>query len=188
MFVLLGLDSVTSQTSWTPPVTQDGASRTARWLMEGILGGRLQAGSRLPSERQLSTWSGLSRPAVREALRGLAARGYLDVVLGSGAYVRDVSVIDVAKPLERLYWRRSTPREVMEARRMLESQAAVLAATRAGEADLAAMKAAIARFERADDPLVRARHDLAFISPSSGPRTTQSWKRCSRRSAGPRSS
>jgi len=157
---------MSGQTGWANLAKAGNPVRTGRGLSaeieEQILSGKLPPGSRLPSERQLSDWVKLSRPAVREALRDLAARGFLDVVPGRGAFVRDVSVADVARPLERLYWRKSTPREVVEARRMLESQAAELAAVRADSSDLAAMEKAIANFDASADPLLRARYDFAF--------------------------
>lgn len=50
---------------------------------------RLQAGDRLPAERELAALLGVSRPSVREAIRLLQAEGRLDVRHGSGVYVTE---------------------------------------------------------------------------------------------------
>ena len=50
-----------------------------------IVGGRLQPGQRLPSERELADQFGVSRTVVREAVRGMVAKGLLEV--RPGAYI-----------------------------------------------------------------------------------------------------
>jgi DNA-binding FadR family transcriptional regulator len=52
---------------------------------EAILDGRLSAGTRLPPERELAEIFGVSRPAVREAMRVLEAFGVLVARRGSGS-------------------------------------------------------------------------------------------------------
>jgi GntR family transcriptional repressor for pyruvate dehydrogenase complex len=49
--------------------------------------GRLAVGERLPAERELSDLLGVSRPAVREALRLLEVMGYLRTDAGRGTFV-----------------------------------------------------------------------------------------------------
>ena len=46
-----------------------------------------RVGSRLPSERDLSTKLGVSRPSVREALIALEIEGAVEIRIGSGVYV-----------------------------------------------------------------------------------------------------
>lgn len=53
-------------------------------IEERILDGRLKAGDRLPSERELSLLLGVSRPSLRESLRVLEALGIVDIRLGGG--------------------------------------------------------------------------------------------------------
>jgi GntR family transcriptional repressor for pyruvate dehydrogenase complex len=133
-------------------------------LLEGrVVSGEFGEGEKLPSERVLAERFGVSRPVVREALRGLAERGLVEVVPGRGAYVRRFRMADAARPLDMLFRRRRpTPRDLVEARRMLECEAACLAATRADEEDLKAMEAALVRFERAGDLLEKVAQDVAF--------------------------
>jgi len=56
-------------------------------LAELIRDGTLAPGERLPSEREVTDISGLSRVTVRKALRGLADRGLIRQRQGSGTYV-----------------------------------------------------------------------------------------------------
>lgn len=121
------------------------------------------AGSKLASERALAAEYGLSRPAVREALRDLAGRGLIEIVPGRGAYVRRPQASDLAGSLEAFYRRQPiTPRDLVEARKMIECEAASLAAARSGQGDLEAMEQALTRFDHSTDLLERTRYDIAF--------------------------
>jgi len=52
-----------------------------------ILRGKLAAGYRLPSSRELASQLNLSRNVVVEAYEQLSAEGYLETIQGSGTYV-----------------------------------------------------------------------------------------------------
>lgn len=54
-------------------------------IEERILDGRLKAGDRLPSERDLAQMLGISRPSLRESLRVLEALGVVNIRRGGGA-------------------------------------------------------------------------------------------------------
>ena len=75
---------------WTPRAR----SRTPAWaqieerLAERIEGGHLAVGERLPPERELAEWLGVSRMTVRQALGALAARGLVERGVGRGTFVR----------------------------------------------------------------------------------------------------
>jgi GntR family transcriptional regulator len=58
-------------------------------LRHRLAGGELAPGERLPSEPDLATSLGVSRPTLREALRLLAAEGWLRRRHGSGTFVAD---------------------------------------------------------------------------------------------------
>lgn len=132
--------------------------------MEGrILSGRLGSGEKLPSERGLSGEFGVSRPVVREALRGMADRGLIEVLPGSGAYVREARVSDAAGPMGLLLRRsRATPRDLVGARGMIECEAAGLASKGAAPGDLRSMERALGRFDAARDLIEKTRCDVAF--------------------------
>lgn len=51
-------------------------------IIADVLSGEMKPGDVLPSERQLAELLGVSRPAVREALRGVLAAGLIEVRQG----------------------------------------------------------------------------------------------------------
>jgi GntR family transcriptional regulator, transcriptional repressor for pyruvate dehydrogenase complex len=103
---------------------------------EQILRGRLRPGDRLPPERQLAETLGVSRSAVREALRVLESMGVVSASAGSGPSAGSIIVGEGTPALGtllRLHLALSsyTQREVTEVRIQLERWAAREAATRA---------------------------------------------------------
>ena len=60
-------------------------------LMGLIQGGELSPGDFLASEHQLAREFGVSRPVLREALRLVAARGFIEILNGRGAIVRSLA-------------------------------------------------------------------------------------------------
>lgn len=57
----------------------------ASWVEERVLAGELVVGDSLPAERELAARLGVSRAAVREAVRSLQAQGVLTSAVGAGA-------------------------------------------------------------------------------------------------------
>lgn len=135
----------------------------AAYLEGEVLSGRLPGGTKLPSERQLATRLGVSRPVVREVLRTLVERGLIEVSPGRGAYARDVQTADIAGPMAKIYRRRNaTTRDLVEARMMLECEAAAIAAERATPQDLDELDVALDRIGKAAGVIERARADVAL--------------------------
>jgi GntR family transcriptional regulator, transcriptional repressor for pyruvate dehydrogenase complex len=132
-------------------------------LTEEVVSGRLAAGARLPSERQLTERSGLSRPVIREVLRGLEERGLVQIEPGRGTFVRELSAFNGARPMSVAYRRSlATPSDLVAARLVLEQAAAEGAATHATDEDIAALRQALESFDAADDVVTKARYDIAF--------------------------
>jgi GntR family transcriptional repressor for pyruvate dehydrogenase complex len=101
-----------------------------------ILDGTLRAGDRLPPERELATRLGLSRGALREALRSLEYVGLLQARAGSGRYVTHQRPNDAATGIS--IWMQLQPvGEVIATRRILEP-AALAAVPALGIEELAA--------------------------------------------------
>jgi len=125
--------------------------------------GRVGPGDRLPTERQLATAIGVSRPTVRSGLRALAAMGIIRSRQGSGTYISDVPAL-ATEPLSLLAALHGfTGDQMYEARRVLEVAAAGLAADRATPEQIASMADEVASlFERMDDPLRFLNHDITF--------------------------
>ncbi len=97
----------------------------------------LQAGDRLPVERELATQLNVSRSTVREAIRALTSMGVLSARQGSGTYVTELSAERLATPLLYAVERNATSASaLMDVRGMLEVGATELAATRATKADI----------------------------------------------------
>lgn len=94
----------------------------ARQIAELIDSGTYPPGSRLPGERQLAERFDVSRVTIREAEIALQAIGRLEIKTGSGVYVsEDFPGVLAALPQASAF-------EVTEARLLIESEAAALAA------------------------------------------------------------
>lgn len=143
-------------------------SKVADQLGLAIIRGDFRAGEALPPEVQLCEMLGVSRTAMREAVRGLAAKGLLDPRPKRGTIVRDPEHWNHLDP-DLMRWHiEVTDTEVylnkmFQLRRAAEPEAAALAAVSATEED----KARISRDFQAmvdagddDDKWVDA--DLAF--------------------------
>ncbi|MBI3976595.1 MAG: FadR family transcriptional regulator [Chloroflexi bacterium] len=123
-------------------------------ILAQIKGGVLKPGDMLPSERKLISMFGVSRSCVREALRGLAALGYIEVKPGSGSVVTSAngnstgsSVVDMAGVAAAL--EKQSLMELFEVRRVIESEIAALACMRASADDLAQIERALRQYEAA---------------------------------------
>jgi GntR family transcriptional repressor for pyruvate dehydrogenase complex len=123
--------------------------RTADHLAELILAGEWATGDYLPPEGELTHRLGVSRTAFREAMSQLEARGLVEVRHGVGTRVAERSREAVAGSLTLLLRRsRSGTRDLLEARRILETEAAGLAAERASPSVLDSLDAALESMRR----------------------------------------
>lgn len=85
----------------------------------------LQPGDRLPSQEKLIEMMGVSRTALREALKTLEARNILEIVNGKGIYIKDISSQDFLTQLE-FTKEKELLLEVLEARKILEREIVAL--------------------------------------------------------------
>ncbi len=104
--------------------------------------GALKPGDRIPSERELATMLGVSRPSVREAIMVLEAMGFLDSRQGGGTFVKALTEGSIMDPLAKLVEQRDPEllRALAEVRMGLESWSAYLAAKRANAEDIAELR------------------------------------------------
>jgi GntR family transcriptional repressor for pyruvate dehydrogenase complex len=138
-------------------------SEVATQLEAEVLSGGLEAGTKLPSERELALRLGVSRPLVREALRSLVERGLVEISPGRGAFVRAASTAEAVRPLGSHYLRQKiTPRHLIEVRMIIEPAAARLAATRATEEEIEALGDAVEQIRAAENVLDQARWDITL--------------------------
>ncbi|WP_206055597.1 FadR/GntR family transcriptional regulator [Nocardioides sp. GY 10127] len=139
---------------WSPVVRTRTYELVLDRIEEQIAAGRLSIGDRLPGERELAASLGVSRSAVREAMRVLEAMGLITQGTGSG---KDAGTVVTATPgdaLTRLVRVHAllnsvAGRDVVRARIALERESARLAAGHASAADLAEMDEHLAVM---DDP------------------------------------
>jgi DNA-binding FadR family transcriptional regulator len=112
-------------------------------LLRLITSGHLKQGDRLPSEHSLSETFGVSRPLVREALRGLRSLGLVVSKAGRGTFVAST----VPRPLLLGY----SVDALHEVRTLLEVPGAAFAAERAGEEQVAELRSLVDQMaDRAD--------------------------------------
>lgn len=136
-------------------------------IVSGVLSGEMQPGETLPSERRLAEVLGVSRPAVREALKRVSAAGLVEVRQGDATTVRDFRRHAGLDLLPRLLLRSgeldlSVVRSILEARLHNGPKTAELAAVRRPSGLAALLNEAIENLESETDPVERQRHALAF--------------------------
>ncbi len=101
-----------------------------------IESGEYAVGSRLPPERELAERFNVSRPTVREAVIALEATGRISVKTGSGMYV--TASTGSSGPVGNI-----SPFELLEARVVIEGEAAALAASLITPEQLEALESAL---------------------------------------------
>ena len=115
------------------------------------IGTTLQPGDALPSERELAERYRVGRSSVREALRMLESRGLIES-RGSGTFVIAPWRNPFQEPLSLVVAGEDVDRtQLFEVRRMLEAEAAALAAKRRSLGDLELMHEATDEMEAAID-------------------------------------
>jgi DNA-binding FadR family transcriptional regulator len=121
-----------------------------------IISGELPPGKALPNEAELSSALGVSRTALREALRVLAAKGLLEAKRKIGTVVRVRESWNFLDP-EVLSWLLQTDdsarviTELYELRHLIEPIAASLAAKNATASDVNVLRVAYEQMEQAGD-------------------------------------
>lgn len=136
-------------------------------IMAEVLSGTMQPGEALPSERRLAEVLGVSRPAVREALKRLTAAGLVEVRQGDATTVRDFRRHAGLDLLPQLLFRAgeldtAVVRSILETRLHNGPKVAELAAER-GTPELATLlNEAVQSVADEDDPVERQRHALTF--------------------------
>ncbi len=129
--------------------------------------GEFPPGSRLPAERELAKMLGVSRASVREAMIALEVIGLVDVRVGNGVLVCEppakvLTDEPVMTQVTRDQWKDVDPElgievdfsaeippfALLQARRLIEPEAAALAAQNASDEELEAIREAFERNAR----------------------------------------
>lgn len=125
----------------------------------------LRQGERLPAERELAALFGVSRTSVREALKVLEMNGTIQIKRGGGSFFAPSGQVQLRKELGSLIDGTEAHfiHEMLELRRAFEVEAASLAAQRAGEVNLEAIRKALKSMQNAfEDPEAGVQADLEF--------------------------
>jgi GntR family transcriptional repressor for pyruvate dehydrogenase complex len=134
-------------------------------IEESVLKGILKAGDQLPAERDLALQFGVSRTAVREAVKALREKGLVEAYSGRGTFITDGTSHAIRQSLGLMIkiGQPSGSNHLAEMRGILEPEIAALAATRIQEPHLVLMREAVALMNRAqEDPEAYIEADLDF--------------------------
>jgi GntR family transcriptional repressor for pyruvate dehydrogenase complex len=132
---------------------------------ESIQKGDLKTGDKLPPERDLAQQFGVSRTAVREAVKALREKGFVEAYPGRGTFIMETNSHPIRLSLDRMVkaGQAEGSRYLTEVREMMEPEIAALAAERAEAENLAAMRESFEVMEGAKrDPDVFIEADLDF--------------------------
>jgi GntR family transcriptional repressor for pyruvate dehydrogenase complex len=133
-------------------------------IKDMIVSGELGPGDRLPREPDLAQRLGLSRSSLREAVRALSLVRILDVRQGDGTYVTSLDpslLLDALTFVVDLHQDRSVL-DLLEARRLLEGEAASLAAQRREEDHLDEMRRLLDEMRACSRVEDLVENDIAF--------------------------
>jgi DNA-binding FadR family transcriptional regulator len=124
--------------------------------------GEMPPGSRFPTEKAITEAFQVSRTVVREAYSRLAARGMLISRRGSGAYVAEGAQYSAFQLVPGDVGEIDDVLKLLEMRMGLEAEMAGLAAERRTDADLAAIRKALAAMDASVDVDGSVAADAAF--------------------------
>ena len=139
--------------------------RIVSQIEERIVAGVLKAGDQLPSENELAKQFGVSRTAVREAIKALNEKRLVEVRPGRGTFITN-GTPDAMRHSLGLFMKFGPPNgsaNLVEVREILEPEIAALAATRITDEYIAAMREAVETMDTALEDVDRfVEADLDF--------------------------
>jgi DNA-binding FadR family transcriptional regulator len=147
-----------------PIVRESVAELVVRRILDMVRAGVLRAGDQLPPERDLAAQLNVSRPSVREAMRGLTVLGVVRSRQGGGAFISDLDAEALLGPIQFfLSLQDMNIRELYDARSLIESDVARRAAVAIGAEELARLEAILAaQAATLADPIAFRASDYAF--------------------------
>lgn len=114
-------------------------------LLDLIENGGFSQGDKLPSERTLAEQLKVSRVAVREAMKVLEAIGKVEIVHGSGTYVRNAIHDPIADVLRPQAFDNVFLQHLIDTRAAIEIKVVELAAQKAGDLDFHSLERVLGR-------------------------------------------
>lgn len=145
-------DSALTQFPLTQAPRRKLAETVAQQLLEAVR--KLEPGTRIPSEKELTQMLGVGRSTVREALNGLALLGVVEIRHGQGVFVaaessagpadgRDEPSSMIGQALAK-----GVTHDLLEARQIVEVAIARLAAARRTDAEIRDIEADLEAHQR----------------------------------------
>jgi len=120
-------------------------------IEESVLSGALKAGDQLPAEREMAQQFGVSRTAVREAVKALREKGLVEAYPGRGTFITAGTSQAIRQSLGFLLKFGGVENfgHLLEVREILEPEIAARAATRALTDHIAPLREAVATMDGA---------------------------------------
>ncbi|MGV6988098.1 FCD domain-containing protein [Testudinibacter sp. P80/BLE/0925] len=146
-------------------------------IINQISDGKFNIGDKLPTEKILMAHYGVARTTIRESITMLEVGGYLDIRQGSGMYIASLKPNGLLTGDSSYIDLEIGPFEMLQARQILESNIAHLAARKATKSDIVTLKEILVlerqnvehgNFEYDTDlmfhlSIARATHNLALV-------------------------
>ncbi len=159
------LDSLASKPMYRTVKTSRLYEQIVQQVEDSIMKGQLKPGDQLPPERDLAQAFGVSRTAIREAVKTLREKGLVEAYSGRGTFVTSGTSNAIRQSLDLMI--RINPQEgsanLAELRLVLEPEIAGLAAVRIEEQLMSTMREAVAVMDRSlQDPDAYVEADLDF--------------------------
>ena len=132
---------------------------------DSITSGQLKPGDQLPAERDLAQRFGVSRTAVREAVKTLREKGLVEAYSGRGTFITNGTSQAMRQSLDLMIRinQQEGSAHLAELRQVLEPEIAALAAPRIEEQLLSTMREAVAIMDRnLHEPEAYVEADLDF--------------------------
>jgi GntR family transcriptional regulator, transcriptional repressor for pyruvate dehydrogenase complex len=160
-------DSLAPKLSYRAVRTSRLYEQIVEQVEESILKGQLKPGDQLPPERDLAQRFGVSRTAVREAVKALREKGLVEAYTGRGTFVTNGTSQAMRQSLDLIIKisQQEGTLHLAELRRILEPEIAALAVPRIEEQLLATMRESVESMDRsirANDPEGYIEADLDF--------------------------
>jgi GntR family transcriptional regulator, transcriptional repressor for pyruvate dehydrogenase complex len=140
------------------------ADQVAKKILDLVRTGNLKPGDQLPPERDLAQMLQVSRPSLREAMRGLQILGVVKSRQGGGAYISSLDAADLLGPLQFLITLNTqNVHALYESRALVDGGIARMAAERLSAADIERLRAMVVlQVNLVTDPLGFRVSDLEF--------------------------
>lgn len=128
------------------PTTDDDGRlyrRVAKAMIAELQSGTYAVGDRMPAERDIAISMGVSRPVVREAMLAMEVLGLVEARLGAGTFVIRLPGEVDSEPEFTV-----SPFELIEARLLIEGEAAALAARHISDEELRRLEELVAAIQQ----------------------------------------